>query len=297
MSGRPCRTTLQRSVASGAVLFQTIDEEDTAGLRPAPLSEVAGPQERVLRRITEQNDEFVPVVQIIDAPVPQVVDNPNIIDEVVQRTVEQVPREVELVIAVPKISTEDPAPCRAHVPQMVEQFVEVPRTSFLDWVVVEQSAEVPSTVSQSSLLRIVEQIVDIPVPAHGRSSSSGISLDAPNEPGDWVFALGQTIRSVQNTGNTSEQMHAQWSPWPGEAYGCANTPHQSSPSSTVEAGGGHPLLGGRGCVVQCDQPGTWRALLETGQRHYPVDTAMTVYSANMPCSERMDQACLVITWV
>ena len=44
------------------------DEEDTAGLRPAPLSEVAGPQERVLRRVVEQIDEFVREVQILGAP-------------------------------------------------------------------------------------------------------------------------------------------------------------------------------------------------------------------------------------
>ena len=39
--------------------------------RPAPLSEVAGPHDRVQRRTAEQIVKFVPVVQILDAPLPQ----------------------------------------------------------------------------------------------------------------------------------------------------------------------------------------------------------------------------------
>ena len=38
---------------------------------PAPLSGVAGPQERVQRHTAEQIEEFAPVVQILDAPVPE----------------------------------------------------------------------------------------------------------------------------------------------------------------------------------------------------------------------------------
>ena len=48
------------------------DEEVLAArVRPAPLSEVAGPQERVQRHTVEQIVDFVPVVQILNAPVPQ----------------------------------------------------------------------------------------------------------------------------------------------------------------------------------------------------------------------------------
>ena len=43
-------------------------------MRPAPLSEFAGPQERVQRGTVEQVEEFVPVVQILDAPVLLTVD-------------------------------------------------------------------------------------------------------------------------------------------------------------------------------------------------------------------------------
>ena len=48
------------------------DDEEVlaAGVRPAPLSEVAGPQERVQRHTVEQIEEFVPMVQILDIHVP-----------------------------------------------------------------------------------------------------------------------------------------------------------------------------------------------------------------------------------
>ena len=48
------------------------DEEVLAArVRPAPLSEVAGPQERVQRHTVEQIEEFVPIVQILDIHVPR----------------------------------------------------------------------------------------------------------------------------------------------------------------------------------------------------------------------------------
>ena len=49
------------------------DDEEVlaAGVRPAPLSEVAGPQERVQRHTVEQIEEFVPMVQILDVHVPR----------------------------------------------------------------------------------------------------------------------------------------------------------------------------------------------------------------------------------
>ena len=72
--------TPKTSVARDAVLFQKFDEEDTALLR--------------LRRIVEQIDEFVPVVQILDFPVLHV-GFFNIIDEILQPTVDQGLREVQ----------------------------------------------------------------------------------------------------------------------------------------------------------------------------------------------------------
>ena len=44
-------------------VFFELYEEDTAGWRPAPVSEVAGPQERVQRHTSEQIVGFAPMVQ------------------------------------------------------------------------------------------------------------------------------------------------------------------------------------------------------------------------------------------
>ena len=62
------------------------DDEEVlaAGVRPAPLSEVAGPQERVQRHTVEQIVDFVPVVVILDAPVPQMgASTPAVLEQVI----------------------------------------------------------------------------------------------------------------------------------------------------------------------------------------------------------------------
>ena len=58
--------------ARGPELFQLFEEEP-GGKRPAPLPEVAGPQERVQRRTVEQLADLAPMVQILDALVPLMV--------------------------------------------------------------------------------------------------------------------------------------------------------------------------------------------------------------------------------
>ena len=109
----------QRTRAAGeAVIFELFDE-DTAGLRPGVLAEPR-PQERVQRHTMEHIVDFVccaPMVQIVDAPVPQ--------------TLEQLPdvlqffgtllTDPEPVIEVPKIFPED-VPMRAVLrdPQLAE---------------------------------------------------------------------------------------------------------------------------------------------------------------------------------
>ena len=50
-------------------------EEEPSGCLPAPLSEVAGRQGKVERHVVEDLGEFESLVQILDLPVPQVVDN------------------------------------------------------------------------------------------------------------------------------------------------------------------------------------------------------------------------------
>ena len=63
------------------------------GMRPALLSAVSGPQERVQRHTVEQFGELAPTVQTLDAPVPQSGD----------QLVETLKNDVEQAIEVPKI--------------------------------------------------------------------------------------------------------------------------------------------------------------------------------------------------
>ena len=119
-------------------------EEEPGGGLPAPLSEVAGRQEVLVRHVVEQMADVCPVVQTLDAPVPQMVD-----------TVLEFFRSLDLpvdeqVIAVPKISTDRVSQrlVERRLPQIVEQLVEVP------------AVLTPTRIA----LRIAEQIVDTPVP-------------------------------------------------------------------------------------------------------------------------------------
>ena len=102
-------------------LFQLFEEEPSGG-QPAPLSEVAGWQERVQRHVAEQV-LHAPVVQILDAPLPQMVD--YLLD-----TLRLLDRPIaEQVIDVPKFSLDSVQQRfvdRDHrLPQMVEHLVEV----------------------------------------------------------------------------------------------------------------------------------------------------------------------------
>ena len=91
----------------------------------------------------EQLADVVPMVQILDIPVPQMVEQlPD-----VMRFFNSLLPVPEQVIEVPKILLDD-VPVR--VTQLAEQLVEV-----------------PTIVSYSSLQRTMEQHVDIPVPGRG----------------------------------------------------------------------------------------------------------------------------------
>ena len=92
------------------------------GSRPDGLFDVSGPQERVQRRTMEQIVDCVPVVSLLDVPVPQVVDQ---LEEVLKIVDNHVP---EQVIDVPKITSHDVILQRVvlRVPQMAEQLVDVP---------------------------------------------------------------------------------------------------------------------------------------------------------------------------
>ena len=104
--------------------YFTLDDEmvPVTGLRPACLVEPRGPQERVSRHTMEQFGELAPLVQILDAPVPQMVDKLEDVLKIVDLSVPV--QEIE----VPKISSLSCPPPRRVLPepQSAEQLVEVP---------------------------------------------------------------------------------------------------------------------------------------------------------------------------
>ena len=117
--------------------------------RPSPLVEVR-PSVRAQRHAVEGLGEFAPMVQILDAPVPQMVDNVAEALRLLDRPI------AEQVIAVPTVSC-SPCPSRSRVPE--------PQSA-------DQLVEVPTVLSPTRIaLQITEQIVDTPVPSSSKSCS------------------------------------------------------------------------------------------------------------------------------
>ena len=140
------KTPLPR--AASTVHFTLFDGGDELAARPTPLVEVR-PQQGVLRHTVECIADVVPMVQILDVPVPQSGDQ---VVEVLQKI--DVPLLPEQVIDVPKIS-QDLALLR------LGDRLRQPQTA-------EQLMEVPTIVSYSSLLeQTAEQTDDNPVPGRG----------------------------------------------------------------------------------------------------------------------------------
>ena len=189
----------------------------------------------------EQLADVVPMVQILDTPVPQMVEQ---LPDVVRffDTLLPVP---EQVIEVPKILLDYvPARTAVRVTQLAEQLVEVPTIisySSLRWT-TEQHVDIPvprrggrhpalqgfpprqsSTATPSSKKRIseriVEQIVDTPVsrgglqgfrPGQSSSSSSHVparACDALDAPGDGFFALFPKIKKHSGSARRVEPIH------------------------------------------------------------------------------------------
>ena len=113
----------------------------------------------------EQLAEFVPMVQVLDAP--GFLGEVGVVD--LLREIDA-PALDELVIAVPKISLDRiPQRCPRRRPRKAEQLVEV-----------------PTILSYSSLQRAAEQTIDIPVPASDGGTVDGsahrrVLLHAPAE--------------------------------------------------------------------------------------------------------------------
>ena len=180
------------------------------------------PLDPFLRHTTEHIVDYVcsaPTVQILDAPVPQTVEQlPDIL-----RFFDTLMPDPEQVIEVPKILPEDVS-MRTVVrePQLAEQLVEVPTIVSCSWLHLrmEQNVDIPvlcrggrssglpgflpgqgSTALLSSGERLsertVEQIIDTPGgclqefrPGLSSSSSSYFPVGVPealDEAGGWVF--------------------------------------------------------------------------------------------------------------
>ena len=125
-NSRPSSGRTHPPQAAGTEYFSLdVGDVPAAGLRSGVLAEPR-PQERVLRHTVEHIVDLVrvaPMVQILDAPVPQTVDQLQDITRFFD-TLLPVP---EQVIEVPKILLDD-VPVRAVLndPQLAEQLVEVP---------------------------------------------------------------------------------------------------------------------------------------------------------------------------
>ena len=152
---------------------------------PTPLVEVR-PQRRVLRHAVEGLGEFAPMVQILDAPVPPMVDYVAEALRLLDRPI------AEQVIEVPTVSC-SPCPSRSQVPVPLtaEQLVEVPTIltpTRIALRIAEQIVDIPPSAcavsgslqgfppEQSSAQRTASQIADIPVPGRGVFDSPQGSL-------------------------------------------------------------------------------------------------------------------------
>ena len=221
-------------------------EEEPGGGLPAPLSEVAGRQEVLVRHVVEHMADVCPLVQTLDALVPQMVD-----------TVLEFFRSLDLpvdeqVIAVPKISTDRVSQrlVERRLPQIVEQLVEVPTVltpTRIALRVAEQIVGTPvprgldrrrvqgflpvqsSTATSSSGKRIsertVEQIVDIPSGVglgHGSSSSACPA----EEDFTGVFRTFPHGKKVRSAGQVSADLPRHVSSWTPAAY--------EQPSGSIE---------------------------------------------------------------
>ena len=85
--------------------------------------------------------EYMPVVQILDVPVPQMVDSVPVTDRILQHNMDQIGGYgVEQLVVVPKLSTQTriSAPAFVPEPQTAEQLVNVPVLSFDDCFLVLQ---------------------------------------------------------------------------------------------------------------------------------------------------------------
>ena len=233
---------------------------------------LSGPQERDLRRTVQQIVD-VPLVPLLDDPVPQMVEQlPDVL-----RFFDLLLPVPEQVIEVPKILLDD-VPVRAVLrdPQLVEQLVEVPTIVSYSWLQLrmEQNVDIPAPgrggrisglqgflpdqsstawldAQERSSERIVEQIVDSRAvggglqefrPGQGSSASSSVS---PGHAGEGFFRT-----FPQN------QKSAKWSPHSGSELSADFT--SSTPAAQLASNSSYD--------VELDQ--TWLRFVDNSGRSY-----------------------------
>ena len=162
------------------------------GLRPACLAEPCGPQERVQLCTVEHIADVVPMVQILDAPVPRVGEQG--VDQLVEAFRHLDLLIPEQVIEVPKISSSRRRCRRGRLPvqQMAEQLVEVPEFVSFAHAIHRQIADIPipqvGCLSSGSVqgflpgqdyFLFLEQTVDTPVPQGRRGEGGGLQSFLP----------------------------------------------------------------------------------------------------------------------
>ena len=221
------------------------------GSRPPCLGVPRGPHVGLERHVVEDLGELAPLVQILDAPVPQTVEQ---LVEFFKDIDVEVPAQV---IEVPKIS-QDIIPQRSVdlVPQLVEQLVEVPTVltpTRIALRIAEQIVNTPvphgfggkrrlqgflpeqsSTAISSSLERISEQIeeqlVDIPSSSGGLGQGSSSSAGPADEDFTVIFRTfprGKKVRSWLRTrvrGCPPVSAHPRWRLSPCRTRGGSHSP-------------------------------------------------------------------------
>ena len=221
----------------------SLEEENGGGL-PAPLSEVAGRQDKVVRRFVEHLAECAPWCKSSML--------------LCRRWVETLRTPIaEQVIEEPKISC-SPCPSRFLVPepQSAEQLVEVPTVlsptrialRIAEHIVntpvpqgrgqgffpeqsttaqtVEQLVDIPfsggglfgSLPGQSTTARTVEQLVDIPSSGGGFGQESSSSAGPADEDFTGVFRTFPHGKKVRSAGQVSADLPRHVSSWTPAAY-------------------------------------------------------------------------------
>ena len=187
-----------------SVYFDLYDEY-TEGARPDRIATLSGPHARVQRRTVEQIVDAVPLVPLLDDPVPQTVEQlPDVL-----RFFDKFATVPEQVIAVPTVLHRGRPPMRAvlRATKLVEQMVEVQTKISFPMILVyhalmaqrtvEQNVDIPavggigtgggpsgSLPGQSSSVT-AEQIVEIPVP---RPDVAGDLQGFPRGQGSTAFS-------------------------------------------------------------------------------------------------------------